>query len=279
MQRARADRNYDDDTSEQINTHPDETTIWAIQALYQPNEANDHVLGLPSAHLLQHMYDHPLTVLPTVPTPSSAYRFLTTLKLGASDGEINDQNVVNLKWCTHLTALWTTNCSISDYGIALLASALELPGKKGMYKLRAWSVARCKAITDKSMRSFARFPGLVMLGMSACPVSAPQGLVALTFRRPARNLLYGCGDEHLQPAISFYLRSSRLPAVHRRPDGSVRHLQAAFRDSYLPLFDISSHTRLHSSSCRSYNTTDLATSYTIPGSRCSQERIVAALCG
>lgn len=172
LQRARADRNYDDDTSEQINTHPDETTIWAIQAMYLPAQTNDHTLGLPSAHLLRHMYEHPLTVLPTLPGHSSQYRFLTTLRLDVSDGMIDDSNIVNLKWCTHLTALWTTSCSITDYGIALLASALELPGRKGMCRLRAWSLARCRGITDKSMRSLARFPGLVMLGQSHFRVHA-----------------------------------------------------------------------------------------------------------
>jgi hypothetical protein len=56
--------------------------------------------------------------------------------------------------------------AITDYGITLLASALELPGLKGMCRLRAWSLLRCKGITDKSMKIFAKFPGLIMLGMS-----------------------------------------------------------------------------------------------------------------
>ena len=84
--------------------------------------------------------------------------------MDASEGVINDRNIQSLKWCTHLTALWMLGTSVTDYGITLLASALELPGGKGMCRLRAWSVARSKGVTDKSMKAFAKFPGLVMLG-------------------------------------------------------------------------------------------------------------------
>lgn len=159
--------------SDRVNTHPDEATLWAIQALYLPNETNDHTLGLPSNHLLQHMYQHPLATLPTL-QPSlnldSAtldnpnFSFLTTLRLDTLDGPIDDRNIQSLKWCTHLTALWMNGTSVTDYGITLLASALELPAEKGMRRLRAWSVARCKGISDRSMKSFAKYPGLVMLG-------------------------------------------------------------------------------------------------------------------
>jgi hypothetical protein len=119
------------------------------------------------------MYQHPLTLLPTydiAPDPLSLalepakFRFLTTLKLDPSEGVIDDRNIQSLKWCSHLTALWMLSTSVTDYGITLLASALELPGDKGMCRLRAWSVARSKGITDKSMKAFAKFPGLVMLG-------------------------------------------------------------------------------------------------------------------
>jgi len=171
--RVRADRNYDEDTYGRINTHPDETTIWAIQALYLPHEADDHVLGLPCVHLLQRMQEHPITLLPTLnirdptglATPSRS-RFLTTISINNSDGPIDDQTIQGLRWCAHLTALWMRGCSVSDYGITLLASALELPGLKGMCRLRAWSLVGCRGITDKSMKTFAKFPGLVMLGTS-----------------------------------------------------------------------------------------------------------------
>jgi hypothetical protein len=154
-----------------VNTHPDETTIWAIQALYLPDEADDHILGLPCVHLLQRLQGHPITLLPTLNTRDptglvapSKFSFLTTISLNVSDGPIDDQNIQGLRWCTHLTALWMQGCGVSDYGITLLASALELPGSKGMCRLRAWSLLRCKGITDKSMKAFAKFPGLIMLG-------------------------------------------------------------------------------------------------------------------
>jgi hypothetical protein len=171
--RVRADRNYDTQ-SDRINTHPDETTIWAVQALYLPSEAEDHTLGLPSVHLLSHMQGHPMTLLPvqdisddfrTLSMPTN-FRFLTTLTLDVSDGQIDDRSVQSLRWCTHLTVLWMRGLAITDYGITLLASALELPGLKGMCRLRAWSLLRCKGITDKSMKTFAKFPGLIMLGAS-----------------------------------------------------------------------------------------------------------------
>jgi hypothetical protein len=169
--RVRADRNYDEDMYGRINIHPDETTIWATQALYLPQEADDHVLGLPCVHLLQRMQGHPITLLPTLDirdpaglAAPSTFRFLTTISLNNSNGPIDDQNVQGLRWCTHLTALWMQGCSVSDYGITLLASALELPGLKGMCRLRAWSLIGCKGVTDKSIKTFAKFPGLVMLG-------------------------------------------------------------------------------------------------------------------
>ena len=176
ISRVRADRNYDEDMYGEINTHPDETTIWAIQALYLPQEADDHTLGLPSAHLLQHMQGHPITLLPTLElqrdlgglSAPSNFQFLTTISLNVSDGPIDDQNIQGLRWCTHLTGLWMHGCGVSDYGITLLASALELPGMKGLCRLRAWSLVRCKGITDKSMKAFAKFPGLVMLGTFTC---------------------------------------------------------------------------------------------------------------
>ena len=175
--RVQADRNYDEDTYGRVNTHPDQTTIWAIQALYLPSEADDHVLGLPCVHLLQQMQGHPITLLPTLnirdPTGLAApsiFRFLTTISLNGSDGAIDDQNIQGLRWCTHLTGLWMQGCNVSDYGMTLLASALELPGLKGMCKLRAWSLLGCKGITDKSMKALAKFPGLIMLG------TYPRGL-------------------------------------------------------------------------------------------------------
>jgi hypothetical protein len=124
---------------------------------------------------LHHMPGHPVTLLPTIAldigkdlgglSGITTFRFLTTISLDVSDGQIDDRSIQSLRWCTHLTGLWMQGCSVSDYGITLLASALELPGLKGMCRLRAWSLIRCKGITDKSMKAFAKFPGLIMLGM------------------------------------------------------------------------------------------------------------------
>jgi hypothetical protein len=170
--RVRADRNYDEDMYGRINIHPDETTIWAIQALYLPQEADDHILGLPCVHLLQRMQAHPITLLPTLdirdPTglaSPSIFRFLTTISLNNSNGPIDDQNIQGLRWCTHLTALWM----------------------QGMCRLRAWSLIGCKGVTDKSMKTFAKFPGLVMLG------TFPPNLTLLTLTddRCARDIMYG----------------------------------------------------------------------------------------
>jgi hypothetical protein len=175
----RADRNYAEE-HDKVNTHPDEATVWAIQALHLPSETPDRTLGLPSTHLLSHMQGHPITTLPvyeiepdllSLSAPTD-FRFLTTLTLDVSDGQIDDRMAQSLRWCTHLTALWMRGLSITDYGITLLASALELPGHKGLCRLRAWSLLRCKGITDKSLKTFAKFPGLIMLGMSSSRAAA-----------------------------------------------------------------------------------------------------------
>ena len=109
--------------------------------------------------------------------------FLTTLTLEPVDGAVTDETILNLRWCTHLTLLWMKGCNVTDGGVRLLASSLELPGiegttgdgdnemtgagrGRGMWRLRAWFLPGCKGVTDRSMRSFARWPGLVVLGTS-----------------------------------------------------------------------------------------------------------------
>ena len=96
---------------------------------------------------------------------------LTTLTLDGVDNVVTDSTVLALKWCTHLTALWMKGCQVSDAGVRLLASSLHLPGNarsvdegRGMWRLRAWSLRGCMGLTDRSMRSFARWPGIVLLG-------------------------------------------------------------------------------------------------------------------
>ena len=181
------------------------------------NLASDHVLSLPIDRTLQTIppqagsstSSHPLVELPKIfddhhkakatnedsqaspiTSPSlssissrSAIRFqlLTTLHIDGISGNVDDISLQNLKWCTHLTALWTRKCNITDYGVRLLASSLELPGPiihastssqsssvsaegRGLRRLRAWFLPGCYKVTDKSLKSFARWPGLVLLG-------------------------------------------------------------------------------------------------------------------
>jgi hypothetical protein len=94
-----------------VNTHPDETTIWAIQALYLPDEADDHILGLPCVHLLQRLQGHPITLLPTLNTRDptglvapSKFSFLTTISLNVSDGPIAE--VVHSSYCFMDAGVW-----------------------------------------------------------------------------------------------------------------------------------------------------------------------------
>jgi hypothetical protein len=173
--RLRADRDYEDEQDGIPAVRPDETSLWALSALLDAQVEPHHTLALPMTITLPQLApnetlkekEHPFVVLPKLfasvrPTTS----FLTTLLLDGKREAINDHSIVHLKWCTHLSALWTRDCGITDMGIKLVASSLELPERRGMCRLRAWYVAGCKGVTDRSMRSFARFPGLSLLGES-----------------------------------------------------------------------------------------------------------------
>ncbi|WWC63979.1 uncharacterized protein I303_106585 [Kwoniella dejecticola CBS 10117] len=209
ISRIRNDRQYEDDFTaytEHSTYNPDEGTIWALSALLDPEgtlekNAGSFQLSLPQESVLNHLTpnnllkypDHPLVELPklynTLHT-SSNVSLLTSLTLDGMDEFVNDHNIQPLKYCTNLTALWFKRCRITDMGVRLLTSSLELPeqGKsngRGLCKLRSWGVGGCRGISDKSMNSFARYPGLVMLDIreTSCTSSAID-----IFNRVSQNL-------------------------------------------------------------------------------------------
>lgn len=185
----------DADAESKETRRPDETTLWAYHAILDPEGCTPHhTLDIPTPNLLHHLPydadrpqpDHPFVAIPKLYAEiqsyghgsSSRYSLLTTLVLDGSDTVIDDNAIMALRWCTHLSVLWTTKCDITDAGIRLLTSALELPGPagegrsspesqgkgKGMWRLRGWFLTGCRGVSDRSMRSFARWPGLNVLG-------------------------------------------------------------------------------------------------------------------
>jgi hypothetical protein len=169
--RIRGDRNYDEEAA--ATERPDEATIWAMSALLDPGELSSFTLALPTNITLAHLVPNPILAEPEHPMLSlpklySSVRrdisFLTTLFLNGETDTITDDTIMPLKWCTHLTVLWTRNSRVTDAGVKLQASALELESHRGMSRLRAWYLSGCKGISDRSMRSFARWPGLLLLG-------------------------------------------------------------------------------------------------------------------
>ncbi|RXK37455.1 hypothetical protein M231_05278 [Tremella mesenterica] len=237
LSRVRSDRSYESLQTPGGRTYrPDETTIWGFAALLDPDgTAQSHTLALPPIHILSSLRhtsqprwlqdleednvfekekrieeedegekEFPLISLPKMfEKRYDNWEFLTTLSLTQMNGAVNDESIMGLRWCTHLTVLWTRGCGITDAGVRLLAGSLDLPGNfldstdqvatsrrssvngeqtmpgrgngrrnggtregikgRGMWKLRAWYLPGCKGISDKSMKVFARWPGLVLL--------------------------------------------------------------------------------------------------------------------
>ncbi|WVQ74437.1 hypothetical protein IAR50_004038 [Cryptococcus sp. DSM 104548] len=179
--RVRSDREYEDYQEKGVVSHnPDEATIWAFNALLQGPDAGSFTLALPPKTTLTHLRpnkyasdaQHPLNLLPTLfqsPKFSVSTTLLTSLTLDAMDNLIDDRSVQALRYCTQLTALWMKGCKVTDAGLRLLASALSLPGKRdpndgmGMWRLRAWYLAGCYGVSDRSAQVFAKWPGLVTL--------------------------------------------------------------------------------------------------------------------
>jgi hypothetical protein len=177
----RHDREYDQ--YEDNASRPDEATIWALSLLTDPEEAaEDHSLALPIDITMQHLTPKPTFANPLHPfieipklyaqlQPATRYQLITILHLDGVNDQVNDQNIISLKYATHLTVLRMIACRrVSDSGVRLLAAALELPGRegaetgRGMWRLRAWDLQGCKGVGDKSMPLLARWPGLLLLG-------------------------------------------------------------------------------------------------------------------
>lgn len=141
-----------------------------------------HTLALPLDIALQHITPkptfanpiHPFVEIPQLYAslhPDIPFELLTSLHLDGVNDLVTDNNITSLKYATNLTVLRMNCCRrVSDSGIRLLGAALELPGRlgggegRGMWRLRAWYLYKCRNIGDKSMSVFARWPGLLLLG-------------------------------------------------------------------------------------------------------------------
>ncbi|WWC91157.1 uncharacterized protein L201_006098 [Kwoniella dendrophila CBS 6074] len=230
INRIRNDRIYEDEfinneRRSYSTTNPDEGTIWALSALLDPEgtllQIDNFQLSLPQDSIVNYLTpnknklslgkgkgkgndyeyeEHPLTELPKLYqmiNSDSQISLLTTLTLDGMDGFVNDQNIQSLKYCTNLTCLWMKGCRITDTGIKLLTSSLELPKPnakdgeslvRGLHRLRSWSLGGCRGISDRSMQSFARYPGLVLLDIrdTSCTTAAMD-----IFNRTCQNIFSG----------------------------------------------------------------------------------------
>ncbi|KAE8543673.1 hypothetical protein D1P53_000389 [Cryptococcus gattii VGV] len=198
--RIRADRGYEEvQESEQISFNPDEATIWAYDALFEGADAGSFTLALPPISTLAHLkpnphtpnVQHPLNYLPSLfassllnPTTS----LLTSLTLDGMDRAVNDQNIQALRYCTHLDVLWIKGCRITDNGIRLLGSALDLPGQKdskegrGLWRLRAWFLGgylRDTSCTEASFVVINRTSQALFSGQNPNFQACTDGLVPL----------------------------------------------------------------------------------------------------
>ncbi|OCF79146.1 hypothetical protein I204_01093 [Kwoniella mangroviensis CBS 8886] len=219
ISRIRNDRMYEDGFERAYTSrNPDEGTIWCLSALLDPESTDDFQLALPQDSMLQYLTpnnlskypQHPLVELPTLYktlSPHSSVSLLTTLTLDGMDGVVTDQNIQSLKYCTNLTGLWMKACKVTDTGIKLLTSSLQLPGDmgdesgRGLWKLRNWSLGGCRGVSDRSMKSFPRYPGLVMLDIrdTSCTTSAID-----IFNRTCQNIFQGYNPD-FQPCTEGLL--------------------------------------------------------------------------
>ncbi|WWC98044.1 hypothetical protein V866_004933 [Kwoniella sp. B9012] len=219
ISRIRNDRVYEDNFERGYTSrNPDEGTIWCLSALLDPQSTDNVQLALPQDSILQYLTpndlskypQHPLVELPSLYTtinPHPSVSLLTTLTLDGMDGVVTDQNIQSLKYCTNLTGLWMKACKVTDTGIKLLTSSLQLPGDKddeagrGLWKLRNWSLGGCRGVSDRSMKSFARYPGLVMLDIrdTSCTTSAID-----IFNRTCQNIFQGYNPD-FQPCTEGLL--------------------------------------------------------------------------
>ncbi|KIR28535.1 hypothetical protein I309_02459 [Cryptococcus deuterogattii LA55] len=198
--RIRADRGYEEvQESEQISFKPDEATIWAYDALLEGADAGSFTLALPPLSTLAHLkpnphtpnVQHPLNYLPSLFASSllnHTTSLLTSLTLDSMDRAVNDQNIQALRYCTHLDVLWMKGCRITDNGIRLLGSALDLPGQKdlkegrGLWRLRAWFLGgylRGTSCTEASLIVINRTSQALFSGQNPSFQACTDGLVPL----------------------------------------------------------------------------------------------------
>lgn len=184
MSRVLGDRKYQAGSATGKD-QPDEATLWMYIALADPGGAVQfnpvHTIALPPDATLAHLKPsrdrvgidkhHPLVLAPQLfnRLHQDKYTFLTSLKLDGVNDKISDSSIQSLRYATHLTALWMRGCRfITDDGIRMLAMSLELPDGihdgKGIWRLRAWWLKGSGLVTDKSMKSFIKWPGLALLG-------------------------------------------------------------------------------------------------------------------
>lgn len=256
MSRVINDREYDQDPY-LSSRRPDEATLWVIHALSDPETASPtHTIALPTNITIAHLArrptwtnepDHPLNALP----PRFEHldcAFLTTLTLMGTDGSVTDSTIQSLKWCTHLTGLWMRGCyKVSDDGIRSLTTSLELPrpaapGRsaepgRGMWKLRCWSIRGCRRISDKSMKSFAKWPGLTMLGEENFALLTPDvrstscTSAAMSVFNRASHVFFGDLQPKFQPCTSN-LRP--LFITGKDPDRAMENLAGTLIQADIP---------------------------------------------
>lgn len=183
FRRLRADRGYDE-RAEEVVRRPDEATLWMFEALADPEGLDQHSLtvGLPMHEVLDHLApdadptrpENPFALLPRLYAqlqPVPRLELFTSLDLGGIYDLVDDSALVKLRWCAHLTTLLTPKSRITDEGVALMASALDLSASRagspnGIWRLRAWYLKGTKGVSDRAMKAMAKWPGLVMLGKS-----------------------------------------------------------------------------------------------------------------
>lgn len=194
LTRVAADRGYDLRTTSPVYS-PDIATIWSYSAVLDTPSALTLALSiLPTLYHLSPQ--HPLCQIPSLSNVhQNAWDFLTTLSLDGIDDLVNDTTIQSVRHCVHLTVLRTRGCKITDTSVRLLAGALDLPHRRGMCHLRAWFMPGCRSISDGSMRSLARWPGLVAIDLRDTSVTE-SGLDV--FNRYSR-LYFAGANADMQP--------------------------------------------------------------------------------
>lgn len=187
MMRVNSDRGYTA-TGAGSQGRPDEATMWAFIAVNDAEGAAtfapSHTISLPTDATLAQLplsttrtedREHPIVELPRMFKSVNAGRYTLMTTLTLDGAAVDDRSVQALRWCTNLTALWMRNGRVTDDGVRMLSMTLDLPSGqdeeeggeegKGLWRLRALYISGCRGVGDRSMKSFARWPGLSVLGV------------------------------------------------------------------------------------------------------------------